>query len=76
MGSGTTTAAPNRITGTARLRLALSRGVALSAQYLFYRYRFGQANVLPEQLPPYMERQGLRIGLDVWLPLPGNARRN
>ncbi len=54
---------------TTRLRVALTREVALSAQYLFYRYRFEQANSLPEQLPPYLERQGLRIGLDVWLPL-------
>jgi len=68
MGLFTTTRTESYST-TARLRVALSREVALSAQYLLYRYRFDQANVLPEQLPPFLERQGFRIGLDVWLPL-------
>jgi len=68
MGLGTTTRTES-YSGTTRLRVALSREVALSAQYLLYRYRFDQADLLPGLLPPYLERQGLRIGLDVWLPL-------
>jgi hypothetical protein len=55
--------------GSVRLRAALSRVTALLAEYHVYRYRFEQAGALPAGILPQLDRQGVRIGLEFWLPL-------
>lgn len=54
---------------SASIRHALSRFVALDANYFFYRYDFDRAAGLPSGLAPALDRQGVRVGLVVWLPL-------
>lgn len=54
---------------SARVRVALSHYAAISGEYLFYHYRFDQPTALPQGFPPSLNRQGARIGLDLWLPL-------
>jgi hypothetical protein len=55
--------------GSARLRLALSRLVSLSGEYFYYHYRFGDGAALPLGVPPALDRQGARFGLNLWLPV-------
>jgi hypothetical protein len=55
--------------GTARFRFALSRHAALTSQYVYYRYRFDSTAVLPLGVPSTLERHGLRVGVDLWLPV-------
>jgi hypothetical protein len=56
--------------GEARLRFALSRSVALSGEYLYYRYDFGDRLLAPD-LPGFLERHGLRVGVSVFTQLLG-----
>ena len=53
----------------ARLRVALSRHAAVSAESVMYRYRFDHTSLLPASIPPTLERYGVRVGLDFWLPV-------
>ena len=55
--------------GSARLRLGISRTVALSGEYFYYHYRFSDGAVLPAGVPSALDRQGFRLGLDFWLPV-------
>jgi hypothetical protein len=55
--------------GSARVRAALSRVMAVFSEYHIYRYRFDQGGVLPTGLLPRLDRQGVRVGLELWLPL-------
>ena len=50
-------------------QVALSRHWALFGQALYYHYTFDQAVVLPQGLPPALNRSGIRIGLTTWVPL-------
>lgn len=51
--------------GSARLRFALTRSIALSGEYLYYRYDFG-GNLLAPDLPPFLERHGVRVGISMF----------
>ena len=50
---------------SARLRFALTRSIALSGEYLYYRYDFG-GNLLAPDLPPFLERHGVRVGISMF----------
>jgi hypothetical protein len=50
-------------------QVALSRHWALFGQALYYHHTFDQGVVLPEGLPPGLNRGGIRIGLTTWVPL-------
>jgi len=50
-------------------QVALSRHWALFGQALYYHYNYDQAIVMPEGLPPALNRSGIRIGLTTWIPL-------
>jgi hypothetical protein len=52
-------------------QVALTRHWALFGQALYYHYTFDQAVVLPQGLPPALNRNGIRIGLTTWMPLAG-----
>jgi hypothetical protein len=54
---------------TARLRVALTRNLALESQYFFFHYWFAPGVQLGAGYPRELDRQGVRLGLIAWLPL-------
>jgi hypothetical protein len=62
--------------GTARVQVALAEFVAITADYISYRYSYPAGYDLPAGVPPRMDRQRLQIGASFWLPLvrAGRAR--
>jgi hypothetical protein len=54
--------------GSMRVRLALSRSVAVDARYLYYHHDLANALYFPEFYPK-LDRQSVRISLAFWLPL-------
>jgi hypothetical protein len=56
-------------TADVRLRYALGRSVALFASYLYYVYEFQARTPSSATVPPALERNGVRVGLTLWLPL-------
>jgi hypothetical protein len=52
-----------------RVRFAVSRTLALSAEYYRYQYHFDDPAGLPIGMFPHLRRMGLKFGLDLWLPL-------
>jgi hypothetical protein len=57
------------IQGAARLRLALARFLAVDVEGLTNRHTFDAGIVVPETLPPSMNRWSVRCNVMVWLPL-------
>jgi hypothetical protein len=57
--------------GDARLRYALTRTLALFAQYLYYFYDFRENAQLAPGVPTRLERNGVRAGLMLRLPVLG-----
>jgi hypothetical protein len=55
--------------GTADFRVALGRGLWLDTQYVRYFYNFDPAAILLPNVPPRLERQGIRFGLTGTVPL-------
>ena len=49
--------------------MALTPVVGVTGEYVVYRYWFDQAAAVPTGVPSLLTRQGLRFGLDLWLPL-------
>lgn len=56
-------------TGTAQSQYALSRTVALSAQYFYYHYDINGELFVAPGLTRRFDRQGVHAGLSFWLPL-------
>jgi hypothetical protein len=54
---------------SARVRRALGRNLAAYCEYLFYYYDFTQVADRPTGLPQEFSRNGVRVGLSLWLPL-------
>ena len=54
---------------SARLEFALTRIMALSGEYSYYRYRFDNTLGLPAGIQQRFDRSSARIGLSLWLPL-------
>ena len=70
MSQGTGTGGRNGYaTALADQWVALSRTLAFSGEYFFYRYQFDQGVALPAGLAPRLTRHGVRFGLDLWLPV-------
>ena len=57
------------LSGTSQGRLALTRFLAMTVQYLYYHYEFGPEAVLPAEMGRRFDRHALRAGFDLWLPL-------
>ena len=55
--------------GSARVRRAFTRTLAGYVQYLFYHYNFDEAADRPVGLPRTFNRNGVRVGLSMWLPV-------
>jgi hypothetical protein len=56
-------------TGDVRIRFALTRTLALYAEYLYYFYEYQARTPLTATVPPSLERNGVRVGLSTWVPL-------
>jgi hypothetical protein len=54
---------------TVQLRYALSRQLAAYARYVYYRYGFSEQIQLDPDFPAGMDRQGLRVGLSLSVPV-------
>jgi hypothetical protein len=54
---------------SARVRMALTRSLAAQAEYVYYRYLFSDAVMLPTGTPYRGNRHVFRVGLTTWLPL-------
>jgi hypothetical protein len=55
--------------GSARVRMAISRGLAAQAEYVYYRYLFADAVTLPTGIRSRENRHVFRVGLTTWIPL-------
>jgi hypothetical protein len=55
-------------TGTARVRVALTRALALSTEYFYYFYDQRGSSLAPG-LPSTFEQHGIRAGLVLWVPV-------
>jgi hypothetical protein len=62
-------------TGSVNLNVALTRHLALGTSYSYYRHRFDNAASLGG-LPREIDRQSVRVHLNVWWPLMYRARRS
>jgi len=58
--------------GTAQMRYALSRCCAATVQYDYYHYRLSDFTILPLGFPPEYDRNAIRVGFTLWLPLYGS----
>jgi hypothetical protein len=58
--------------GTAQLRYALARCCAMSVNYDYYLYRLRNFSSLPVGLPAEYDRNAIRVGFTLWLPLYGS----
>jgi opacity protein-like surface antigen len=61
----------NTYTGTGGLNFAITRGLALYADYQYYFYDFGSSVIeeIDETRPPDLERHSVRVGVAVWVPM-------
>jgi hypothetical protein len=59
----------------AGLQLALSRHIAISSGYSYYRYSFEEAVVLPAGTPRRLNRQAFHVSLRLWAPIMQRLRR-
>jgi hypothetical protein len=58
--------------GSARMQYGITRMLAASGEYFYYRYDIGSGVTLPAGVALFRERQGVRGGLTVWLPFVRN----
>jgi hypothetical protein len=56
-------------TATTRFQYALNRKLAAYAQYLYYFYDFRENRQLAPGMVPYLERNAVRAGFTVWVPV-------
>jgi hypothetical protein len=68
-GIGTTGQGFKTYSGVAGYQFALNRFIALTADYNYYHYIFDSSVVLPVGLNRGLNRQSIRGGLTLWLPL-------
>lgn len=62
----------NSLAGAARMQVGLTRKLAATAEYFYYRFDVGSAVALPIGVTSYRERSGVRGGLTLWLPFVRN----
>jgi opacity protein-like surface antigen len=56
-------------TGTVGVRVGLVRYLALDAEYAYYHYLFDEGSLLPPGVSRGLNRNGIRAGVTVWVPL-------
>jgi hypothetical protein len=57
--------------GSLQMLYAFSRCCATTLNYDYYVYRFQDVADLPNLFPPDFDRQAIRVGFTIWLPLYG-----
>jgi hypothetical protein len=57
--------------GSARLRMALTRRIAVYAESSLYQYDLRGLTSIPAGSPLHLDRRALRAGVTLWLPLLG-----
>jgi hypothetical protein len=57
------------LTATGGVQVGLVQQVALFANYFYYHYLFDQGTVLPLGVPQGLDRNGIRVGVTMWVPL-------
>jgi hypothetical protein len=60
--------------GLARLQVALAAFVAITGDYLYYRYDYPPGYNLPSGMPRQLDRQRILVGASFWLPLARSGR--
>jgi hypothetical protein len=60
--------------GLARLQVALAAFVAITGDYLYYRYDYPPGYNLPAGMPRQLDRQRILVGASFWLPLVRSGR--
>ena len=58
-----------------QVRVNLTETVAATAAYYYYQHRYSNPGDLPAGFPPQYDRNAVRIGLSVWVPLAGTPQR-
>jgi hypothetical protein len=71
-GGGQDSSSYSAYSGSAQMRYALSRCCAATVQYDYYHYRLSQFTILPLGFPPEYDRNAIRVGFTLWLPLYGS----
>jgi hypothetical protein len=61
--------------GTAQLAYRFAQRWSLVTSYSYYRHELRDVSLLPVGIPPTFERQTLRVGIQMWLPLYGSFAR-
>ena len=56
---------------TTQVRFLLSENVAATAGYYYYYHRYSNPGALPEGFPAEYDRNAVRFGFTVWVPLVG-----
>jgi hypothetical protein len=60
----------------ARMQVALNRILAVSVNYSFYHYEFAPGAFVPPGFVQQVDRQSVRVLLDVWAPIIARAARS
>jgi len=58
------------------LQVSVFRSLAVNVSYTYYRYQFDDSLLLPPGVLSQLDRQSIRVSLNVWAPLLMRARRN
>ncbi|MPZ19855.1 MAG: hypothetical protein GEV06_18365 [Luteitalea sp.] len=59
---------------SAQVRVALTRHAAIFSQYSYYRYQFTDPSSPAPGFPPTFDRNAVRVGVSLWVPLAGRSR--
>jgi hypothetical protein len=58
-----------------QLRFKLSEAVAATAAYYYYHHQYSNPGNLPAGFPAQYDRNAVRVGISVWVPLAGTPPR-
>jgi len=56
-----------------QLRIAVTRSLAATAGYYYYRHRYSDPGALPAGFPAEFDRNAVRVGFSLWTPLAGTS---
>ena len=56
-----------------QLRVALNATMAATVAYYYYKHRYSNPGALPAGFPAEYDRNAVRVGLTVWVPLAGTS---
>ncbi len=59
-----------------QLQVTLSDTIAATASYYYYFHRYSNPGGLPEGFPAEYNRNAVRVGLTMWVPLAGTPQRD